>query len=210
MREINLDKSRCIGGIVLFGGFSLFWVFGLIKIGIYDKDESFDKNLLFIVPAIGFSLWLIKSFFEYLIPFLRFYNLRIEMLRDKLILRTDTKECEIPMTEDTTVVCCMDGWLIVWPSKKGNGIILLPRGLLGDNFLELCFYFQENASYIPSQDIIPNTKGNPLRSQDLDYYQPNVDYEAAEKEKKKLLKSLKIKDWILLTWNPLKYAKWPA
>jgi hypothetical protein len=132
------------------------------------------------------------------------------MLRDKLILRTDTKECEIPMTEDTTVVCCMDGWLIVWPSKKGNGIILLPRGLLGDNFLELCFYFQENASYIPSQDIIPNTKGNPLRSQDLDYYQPNVDYEAAEKEKKKLLKSLKIKDWILLTWNPLKYAKWPA
>ena len=214
MREINLDKSRCIGGIVLFGGLFLFLVVALIKIGIYDK-EPIGKGLMGIVFWIGlllcFTFWLIKSFFEYLIPFLRFYNLRIEMLKDKLILRTDTKECEIPMTKDTIVVCCMDGWLIVWPSKKGNGIILLMRNLLGDNFLELCFYFQENVNYIPSQDIIPSGKGYPLRSYDLDYYQPNVDYEAAEKEKKKLLKSLKINtSWIPLTWNPLKYAKWPA
>lgn len=210
MREINSAKSRCILGIVVFGGLSIFWGVALIKVGIYNKDESFGKNLMFIVLAIGFSWWLIKRFFECLIIFLRFYNLKIEMLRDKLVLRTVTKECEIPMTEDTTVVCCMDGWLIVWPSEKSDGIILLPRILLGDDFLELCFYFQENTHYIPSEDIIPNTKGNPLRPSQLDYYQPNVDYEAAEKEKKKLLKSLKIKEWIPLTWNPLKYAKWPA
>lgn len=205
MKEINLDKSRCIGGIVFFGGFSLFWGFALIMLGIYAKDEPFDKKLMGIVFGIGLLLWLIKSFLEYLISFLRFYNLRIEILRGKLILRTDTKECEIPMTEDTTVVCCMDGWLISWPSKKSDGIILLPRGLLGDNFLELCFYFQENTNYIPSQDIIPSGKGHPLRSYDLDYYQPNVDYEAAYKEEKKLLKSLKINRWIRL-----KYIKWPA
>ena len=122
MREINLDKSRCILGIVVFGGLFLFLGVALIKIGIYDK-EPIGKGLMVIVLGISFLLWLIKSFFEYLITFLRFYNLRIEILRDKLILRTDTKECEIPMTKDTTVVCCMDGWLIVWPSKKSDGII---------------------------------------------------------------------------------------
>jgi hypothetical protein len=206
MREINLDKSRCILGIVVFGGLSLFFGVALIKVGIYDKDESFGKNLMFIVLAIGMLWWSIKSFFEYLISFLRFYNLRMEILRNKLILRTDTKECEIPMTKDTTVVCCMDGWLILWPSKENQGIILLKRCLLGDNFLELCFYFQENTHYIPSQDIILRYRSPlPLEPYSLDYYQPNADYAAAEKEKKKLLKSLKINTWI-----PLKYIKWPA
>ncbi|MGB7581969.1 MAG: hypothetical protein WBL85_05920 [Sedimentisphaerales bacterium] len=209
MREINLDKSRCIGGIVLFGGFSLFWGFALIMLGIYDKDEPFDKKLIGIVFGIGLLLWLIKSFFEYLITFLRFYNLRIEILRDKLILRTDTKECEIPMTKDTIVVCCMDGWLILWPSKKSDGIILLPRFLLGDDFLELCFYFQENTHYIPSQDIRPPYRSPlPLGLFNLDYYQPNADYEAAEKEENKLLESLEINRF----WpnNRLKYIRWPA
>jgi hypothetical protein len=201
MREINLDKSRCIGGIVLFGGMSIFWVILVIGANINDSTVPFGKKLMLtVVLGIGMLLWLIKSFSEYLISFLRFYNLRIEILRDKLILRTDTKECEIPMTEETTVVCCMDGWLIVWPSKENQGIILLKRCLLGDNFPELCFYFQENTHYIPSQDIILRR----IRSE-LDYYQPNADYEAAYKEEKKLLKSLKIN-----RWNPLKYIKWPA
>ena len=174
--------------------------------GIYDKDEPFDKKLMLIVLGIGFLLWLIKSFFEYLITFLRFYNLRIEILRDKLILRTDTKEREIPMTEDTIVVYCMNGWLISWPSKKSDGIILLPRFLLGDDFLELCFYFQENANYIPSKSIIRSTRfGIPVDPYGLEHYQPNADYAAAYKEEKKLLKSLKIN-----TWTPLKYIKWPA
>jgi hypothetical protein len=206
MREINLDKRCCIESIVLLGGFSLFCVVALIMLGIYAKDEPFDKKLMGIVLGIGLLLFLIKYFFECLISFLRFYDLRIEILRDKLILRTDTKECEIPMTEDTKVVYCMDGWLIVWPSKENHGIILLPRFLLLDDFLELCSYFRENTYYIPSQDIIPSTRfGNPLKPYSLDYYQPNADYEAAYKEEKKLLKSLKINRWI-----PLKYIKWPA
>jgi hypothetical protein len=208
MKEINLDKSRCIGGIVIFGGLFLFLVVGLIKLGIYN-NEPIGKGLMEIVFWMGlllFTLWVIKYFLEYLISFLRFYDLRIEILRDKLILRTDTKECEIPMTKDTTVVCCMNGWLIVWPSKKGNDIILLPKVLLLDDFLELCFYFQENTHYIPSQSIIQSTRfGNPLKPYSLDYYQPNVDYAVAYKEEKKLLKSLKINRWI-----PLKYIKWPA
>jgi hypothetical protein len=205
MKEIYSDKNSCIGVMIIYGGLSLCGVILMIGPIIKDENVTFDKILIAIVLGIGILLWPIKRFFEYLISFLRFYNLRIEMLRDKLILRTDTKECEIPMTEDTTVMCCMGGWLIVWPSKKGNGIILLTRGLLGNNFLELCFYFQENANYIPSPDIIPNTKGNSLRPYNLDYYQPNVDYEVAKKEEKKLLKSLKINTWI-----PLKYIKWPA
>jgi hypothetical protein len=147
-----------------------------------------------------------KYFFERIITFLRFYNLRIEILRDKLVLRTDTKECEIPMTEDTNVVFCMEGWLIVWPSKKSNGIILLPRALLEDTFLELCFYFRNNTHYIPSQNIVRRNKfGTPIDLYDLDYLQPNADYDSAYEEEKKLLKSLKIN-----TWNPLKYIKWPA
>jgi hypothetical protein len=149
--------------------------------------------------------FLAKYHFEKIITFLRFHNLRIEILRDKLILRTDTKECEIPMTEDTTVVCCMDGWLIVWPSKKSDGIILLPRALLGGTFLELCFYFQDNTHYIPSRGIIVRTKGLIEDTSELDYYQPNADYDMAEKEEDELLRSLKIN-----TWNPLKYIKWPA
>ena len=205
MREINSNKSPCFSGIFFFGGFSLLWGFALIMAGIYDK-EPFCTTLMGIVGGIGLLLWLIKSFFEYLITFLRFYNLRIEILRDKSILRTDTKECEIPMTEDTIVVYCMNGWLISWPSKKSDGIILLPRFLLGDDFLELCFYFQENANYIPSQSIIRSTRfGIPLDPYGLEHYQPNVDYAAAYKGEKKLLKSLKINRWI-----PLKYIKWPA
>ena len=172
-------------------------------------NEPFDKKLMGIVFGIGLLLWLIKSFFEYLITFLRFYNLRIEILRDKLILRTDTKECEIPMTKDTIVVCCMDGWLILWPSKKSDGIILLTRCLLGDDFLEWCFYFRENTHYIPSLSIIRNSRfGFRLGPYDLDYLQPNADYEAAEKEENKLLESLEINRYWLN--NRLKYIKWPA
>ena len=81
MREINLDKNRCISGIVLLGGFSLLWGFALIMASIYDKDEPFDKKLMVIVLGIGLLFFLIKSFWEYLITFLRFYNLRIEILK---------------------------------------------------------------------------------------------------------------------------------
>lgn len=202
MKEINLNKRDCIAGIVLFGGFSVFLVYLIITGYIGDK-ELFKKMLMLSFLGI-FLLLSTQIFFEFLLSFLRFYNLRIEILRDKLILRTDTKECEIPMTKDTTVVCCMKGWLIVWPYKKSDGIILLPRFLLGNNFLELCFYFRENTHYIPSQEIIERVKGVPVLSCDLDYYQPNADYEAAEEEKNELLRSLKIHGW------KLKYIKWPA
>lgn len=206
MREINLDKNRCIEGMAAFGGLSLFFVFALIKLGIYDKDVTLGKKLIGIVLVIGFLLWLIKSFTEILISFLRFYNLRIEILRDKLILRNDTKECEIPMNKDTSVVCCMDGWLISWPSKENRGIILLKRYLLGNDFLELCIYFRENTHYIPSQSIIRRSRcGLPLDPYSLDELQPDADYAAAEKEKKRLLKSLHVN-----VFNPLKYIRWPA
>jgi hypothetical protein len=39
----------------------------------------------------------------------------------------------------------------------------------------------------------------------LGYYQPNADYDVAEEDEKKLLKSLKINEW-----NRLKYIKWPS
>jgi hypothetical protein len=205
MREFNLNKSRCISVIVFLGGFSLFWVFFLIMAAIKDK-ESFGTTLMGIVFGIGLLLFLIKSFFECLITFLRFCNLRIEILRGKLILRTDTKECEILMTEDTTVVYCMDGWLIVWPSKENHGIILLTRYLLGDDFLEWCSYFQEHTHYIPSQSVIRHSRfGFRVDPYNLEELQPNADYDAAYKEEKKLLKSLKINRLI-----PLKYIKWPA
>ena len=91
MREINLDKNRCISGIVILGGFSIFCVILVIGADINDSTVPFGKKLMLTVLAIGFLFFLIKYFFEYLISFLRFYNLRIEILRDKLILRTDTK-----------------------------------------------------------------------------------------------------------------------
>ena len=113
------------------------------------------------------------------------------------------------MTKDAIVVYCMDGWLILWPSKKSDGIILLPRELLGGDFLELCFYFRENTHYIPSQNIIRHSRfGFPLDPHGLDYYQPNADYEAAEKEENKLLESLEINRFWLN--NRLKYIRWPA
>jgi hypothetical protein len=202
MREININKRDCIAGIVLFGGFSVFWAYLIITGYIGDK-ELFKKMLWLSLLGI-FLLLSIKIFLECLVSFLRFYNLRIEILRDKLILRTDTKECEIPMTKDTTVVCCMDGWLIVWPSQISNGKILLSRFLLGNDFLELCFYFRENTHYIPSLGIIDRVKGVIEHTSDLDYYQPNADYEAAEEEKNELLRSLKIHGW------RLKYIRWPA
>ena len=208
MREINVDTSRCSSGIFVFGGLFLFCAFFLIMVVIKD-NESFSTTLMGIVSGIGLLLWLIKSFFEYLITFLRFNNLRIEILRGKLILRTDTKECEIPMTKDTNLVYCMDGWLIVWPSKKSDGIILLPRCLLGDDFLEWCSYFRENTHYIPSLSIIRSSRfGFRLDPYDLEDLQPNADYEAAEKEENKLLESLEINRYWLN--NRLKYTKWPA
>lgn len=205
MREIDSNKSPCFSGIFFFGGFSILWGCALVMLAVKD-NEPFNKKLMVIVLGIGFLLWLIKSFFEYLITFLRFYNLRIEILRGKLILRTDTKECGIPMTKDTIVVYCMEGWLISWPSKKSDGIILFPRFLLGDDFLDLCFYFRENTHYIPSQSIIRHTRfGIPVDPYGLEHYQPHADYAAAEKEKKRLLKSLHVN-----VFNPLKYIKWPS
>jgi hypothetical protein len=202
VKEINLNKRDCIAGIITYGIFSVFGIIFLVGAATEYK-EPFVKTLILLVLGIALLI-LIQIFLECLVSFLRFYNLRIEILRDKLILRTDTKECEIPMTKDTTVVCCMDGWLILWPSKKSDGIILLPRFLLGNDFLELCFYFRENTHYIPSRGIIERTKGIIEHTSDLDYYQPNADYEAAEEEKNELLRSLKIHGW------KLKYIKWPA
>lgn len=202
MKEINLNKRDCIAGIITWGIFSVFGVIFLVGAATEYK-EPFIKTLILLVLGIVLLI-LIQIFLECLVSFLRFYNLRIEILRDKLILRTDTKECEIPMTKDTTVVCCMKGWLIVWPYKKSDGIILLPRYLLGNDFLELCSYFRENTHYIPSQEIIETTKGVEVLPSDLDYYQPNANYEAAEEEKNELLRSLKIHGW------KLKYTKWPA
>jgi hypothetical protein len=209
MKEISLSKNYCNKCLFSYGclfcfcsSFAVCCLYFVVRtLTNYTNDNIFvEICCLIMYPFFA------KLFLEKIITFLRFYNLRIEILRDKLVLRTDTKECEIPMTEDTTVVCCMDGWLIVWPSKKSDGIILLPKVLLLDDFLELCFYFQENTHYIPSQSIIQSTRfGNPLKPYSLDYYQPNADYAAAYKEEKKLLKSLKIN-----TWTPLKYIKWPA
>jgi hypothetical protein len=100
----------------------------------------------------------------------------------------------------------MDGWLMSWPSKENQGIILLKRYLLGDDFLKLCIYFRENTHYIPSQSIIRRSKfGLPLDPYSLDELQPDADYAAAEKEKKRLLKSLHVN-----VFNPLKYIKWPS
>lgn len=210
MKEIYLSKTYCNKCLFSYGFlfclcssgvvYSLYFV--VRTLANHNNDNIFVE-ICFLIMCPFF----VKSHFETIISFLRFYNLRIEILRDKLILRTDTKECEIPMNKDTIVVCLacsMDGWLIVWPSKKSDSIILLPRALLGDTFIQLCIYFRENTHYIPSESIILNTKGV-SHSDDRDYYQPNADYEAAYEEERNLLKSLKIN-----TWNPLKYIKWPA
>ncbi|MGA1979631.1 MAG: hypothetical protein ABSG99_03575 [Sedimentisphaerales bacterium] len=207
MEEININKTRPITGLCLIGGLFIFIVYILIT-GEYNLPQPFVKKLV-AIALIAFAIislsFLIKDFFEDFIALLRFYNLRIEILRDKIILRTDTKECEIPMNKDTNVVCCMNGWLISWPSEKGQCIILFPRLLLGDNFKDLCFYFQEHTNYIPSRSLVQRSKfGFPL-GLPLDYYQPDADYDAAEEDEKKLLKSLQINKW-----NRLKYIKWPS
>jgi hypothetical protein len=207
MKEINLSKTYCNKCLFSYGFLFCLCSSGVVY-SLYFVVRTLanhtNDNIFIEISFLIMCPFLAKSSFEKIITFLRFHNLRIEILRDKLILRTDTKECEIPMTKDTTVVCCMDGWLIVWPYKKSDGIILLPRALLEDTFIELCIYFRENTYYIPSESIIPDTKGV-SHSDDRDYYQPNADYDAAYKEERKLLKSLKINRWI-----PLKYINWPA
>jgi hypothetical protein len=204
MEKINLSKTCSIANLVIVGGFSILWGYVLIRLGAKNK-EPFVGKLIVIAFGIVLLLYLTKNFFEVLITLLRFYNLRIEMLRDKLVLRTKTKECEIPMTKDTNVVCCMEGWLISWPSEKGQGIILLPRALLGDHFEELCFYFQENTNYIPSRSLLQTSRFGVPIGFPLGYYQPNADYVTAKEDEKKLLKSLQINKW-----NRLKYIKWPS
>jgi hypothetical protein len=98
MEEINTNKTRSIAVAYLCGtiGFIIFFVYLLIRL-IRGKDNiPFGEKLIAIAIFIIFLLFLTKTFFEVLVTLLRFYNLRIEILRHKLILRTDTKECEIP------------------------------------------------------------------------------------------------------------------
>jgi hypothetical protein len=210
MEEINFSKTTWNVRLFIYG--CVFCICSAVAVdSLYFViktvvNHTHDKNIVYGIVGVILPTLFAKDLLEGIIALLRFYNLRIEILRDKLILRTKTKKCEIPMTKDTNVVCCMGGWLISWPSEKGQDIILLPRVLLGDPFLELCFYFQENTNYIPSQSIIVRSRfGFPVGGLDLDYYQPNADYIAAKEDEKKLLKSLQINKW-----NRLKYIKWPS
>jgi hypothetical protein len=208
MKEINFSKTNrniflvinsCLFCICIAVAVAALYYF--CKARIHHVHEKYIvEEIVSIIAGLLFA----KFLFEDIITLLRFYDLEVEMLGDKLILRTNTKKCEIPMTKDTNVMYCMSGWLISWPSEKGYSIILLTENLLEGHFLDLCFYFQENTNYIPSRGIIHRSKfGIPIG--DINYYQPNADYDAAAEDEKKLLKSLKINKW-----NRLKYMKWPS
>jgi hypothetical protein len=166
------------------------------------------KDVLSAPIAAVISSFFAKYLFETVVSFLRFYNLKIKVFNAKLVLQTEKKKYEIPMTKRTNIMYYMHGWLISWPSEKGEGIILLTEDLLGNHFLDFCIYFQERTNYIPSRNIIHTTQyGIPISQNGfyLDDYQPNADYDAAAEIQKKLLKLLHINKW-----NRLKYIKWPS
>jgi len=131
------------------------------------------KNVLIMLSGFFMSIMFLltaKSIFTDITAFLRFYGLKIRMLNNKLILYTDIKKCEIPLSKDVDVIFCMMGWLIIWRSENGHVVILIRKSLLGRYCPELLSYFQSNTNYVSSKEgkkkllkLLQINTFNPLR-----------------------------------------------
>jgi hypothetical protein len=137
----------------------------LIVYFIHSLTTAKDSRTIMlgsIMPV--FCLLIVKSAFIDVMFYVRFYGLRIKPLDDKMILIIHDKECLIPTSKDVSIINCMRGWLIIWPSGTKRKMILIRKDYFGTT-----------------------------RRQELDkYFELNMNYIASKKEKKRLLKSLHI------------------
>ena len=137
MNEIKFSRFYCNFYLIFYGCLVILHAF-LTAYFVYSLTIA--KN----APAILLGLFLIivfvlaaRSEFIDIVCFVRFCNLTVEPLDDKLILGIDDRECQIPIGKNVDVVYCMMGWLIIWPSGHGNDMILLRKRFLGNSCRQL-------------------------------------------------------------------------
>ena len=177
MEEIRFGKIYCNAFLIFHG---CIFILSCFLVVYYLHSLTTAKDIRAIL--LGFSmpiffLLIAKWGFTNIVFFVRFYCLRVKPLDDEFILSMNNRECRIPVSRGVNVINCMMGWLIIWPSGDKSNIILLRKDFfLGKTYQELRQYFELNMNYI-----------------------------SAKKEKKATLKSFHIN-----VFNPLKYIKWPS
>jgi hypothetical protein len=149
MKEMRFGKIYCSVFLIFECGLLILCCFLTVHY-LHSLTIAKDTRTIllgFFMPI--FFLLLAKSVFADIVFFVRFYDLRIKLLDDKLILNRDNRECQIPANKDVNVIYCMFGWLIIWTSgDKSNMILLRKNFFLGRTCQELRQYFELNMNYI--------------------------------------------------------------
>lgn len=152
MKKLKFSKTYCNAYLFFYGS-----VFTLVTFlaGYFLYNVTIAENMKSILVeffmAVAFLLTA-KSMFTTIVFFVRFYDLEVSLLDDKLILSADNKECRIPIGKDVNVIGCMMGLLIIWSFGDKNEMILLRKEFFGKSYLELRQYFELNTNYIATKE----------------------------------------------------------
>ncbi|MCK5602831.1 hypothetical protein KAR91_13200 [Candidatus Pacearchaeota archaeon] len=96
-------------------------------------------------------LWAAKLILSEIVSCIKLSGLKIIMKKDSLIIGKNDQTYNINK-EESEVLYCMMGWLIVWPSGEKKNLLLLRKLFLGCHCKELRTYLKSNANYLSQKE----------------------------------------------------------
>ncbi|MCK5000666.1 MAG: hypothetical protein KAS23_14080 [Anaerohalosphaera sp.] len=102
-----------------------------------------------MLSIVVFSVLSISMLAEVLSS-IKLCGLEFHLQEESLILLKKQEKYNINK-EDSKVLYCMMGWLIVWPSGEKINVLLLRKGFLGTQSEKLGLYFKSKMNYISSK-----------------------------------------------------------
>ncbi len=150
-KEIIFNKSFCVFFSIVYGSlFSLAISLSLYLLYLSIKNFSLSEISSKEIIALGFGLclafiflMLAKSMFTDLWACIRLCGIHISLHKGGLTIRKGSQELIIDR-EESNVLYCMTGWLIIWPSN----MILLRKGFLLWHGKTIIPYFKEKMNYL--------------------------------------------------------------
>lgn len=173
-KEIEISKVYCVFFSVVYGsllglGLVLSIYFAFLTIKVAKTAENIPKGFLGVVFGSLMSivfLLLAKSMLVEFLSCIRLCGLRIRLLDDGLRISKNSQEYFIDK-ENSKILYCMMGWLIVWPLEADH-VLLLRKSVLLWNCKILVPYFRETMNYISMRE----EKKKILKSMNITTYNP--------------------------------------
>ena len=99
-------------------------------------------GFLMIVVFLSLAKFVLAEFMS----FIKFYDIKIILQRDGIKIKKGQYECHIK-NDNSQVVYCMVGWLIIWPSGESKNMILLRKGFLNRYCKKVRQYLKQDMDY---------------------------------------------------------------